>query len=196
MLGKIQLNNNMRKKIVAIISFLVIVSYALCQKETFFNKFKTIELPFKVNFSTFDIYASENNVKLNERDVEKYLLSETDDFLIRKSNQKLKQNTYYDYFSVGKIKIKSLILVLYYRNYTTISENLYIELMACVFDTKSNLLKTISLSKFDTQLGIYSFCEIKKEGEIIVYYLTKGAVDAENLESAIIRKIHFVVSDL
>ena len=63
MVGKIQLNNNMRKKIVAIISFLVIVSYALCQKETFFNKFKTLEAPFSVNASTFGFYASESDVK-------------------------------------------------------------------------------------------------------------------------------------
>ncbi len=183
------------RKIIVAISFLVIVSNALCQKETFFNKFKTLEAPFSVNASTFDFYASESEVKLNESNVEKYLLSETDEFLIRKFNQKLKQNTYYDYFSVGKIKIKNYLIILYYRNYKTISDDLYIELMACIFNAKSNLCQTLSLSKIDTQLGIFTFCDISEGGDIFIRYYSKKAVNNENLETGIIKEIKYKLTN-
>ena len=183
------------RKIIVVISFLVIVLNALCQKETFFNKFKTIELPFNVNASTFDFYACESDVKLNESNVEKYLLSETDEFLIRKFNQKLKQNTYYDYFSVGKIKIKNYLIILYYRNYKTIFEDLYIELMACIFNAKSDLCQTLSLSKIDTQLGIFTFCDISEDGDIFIRYYSKKAVDNEILETGIIKEIKYKLTN-
>ena len=154
------------RKLFKIIVFLMILSSGNCQKNIFFSKFKTIELPFAMNFATFDIYACENIVNLKEIDVQKYLFSENDNFLTTKLKQNLNKNAYFDYTPVGKIFNKNYRIILYYRNYKTISDDIYIELMLCLFDSKLNLLQTLSLSKFDTQLGIYSLCKINEDCEI------------------------------
>lgn len=160
---------------------MTLLSMVMCQTNEFLGNFKNLKLPFTSTLSTFDIFASEDSIKLSEEYVQKYLLSKTDEYILRKSQQKLSSNNYYEYFSVGKYSISDYIIVLYYRNYVNLSNDIYTELVACVFDSKLNLLQTLSLSKYDTQLGIYSFCKINEKGEIEVEYFSRESVDSENL---------------
>lgn len=194
MLGKINISIIMKKCIVAILC-LLITSNILSQKTLFFNYFKSIELPFRTDISSFDICASENNIKLSESDIEKYLLLDADEFLIRKYNQALERNSYYDFFPVGKIIMKSHLMILYYRSYKTVSNDFYAELMACIFDVKSNLCQTLSLSKMDTQLGIFTFCVISENGDISIRYYSKKAIDNENLETGVIKEIKYKLTN-
>ena len=167
------------------ILFLAMLPIEHCPQENFLNDFKTIELPFIVDFSSFDIYACDDNmVGLEEKTVNKYLLSETDDFLTRKSQQKLVESGYHDYFTVGKFEKNDYNIALYYRNYRT-TKDTYVELMACVFDSGLKLLQTISLSKLDTQQDEFSLCKINDDGDIIIYHLTNEAAESEDMELGI-----------
>ena len=160
-----------------------------------FDNFKTITLPFEVDYSTFDIYACEDStVKLEESFVREFLLSENDEFLTRKSQSKLRKNTYHDYYLIGKICIKGYTVALYYRDYVTTTDY-YTELMACIFDANYNLCQTLSLSKMDTQLGIYSFCDISEEGVIAIRYYSEAAVDKEDLNTGIIKEVKYKITD-
>ena len=161
----------------------------------FFDYFKTITLPFEVDYSTFDIYACEDStVKLEESFVREFLLSENDEFLTRKSQSKLSKNTYHDYYLIGKICIKGYTVALYYRDYVTTTDY-YTELMACVFDANYNLLQTLSLSKNDTQSGIYSFCDISEEGVISIRYYSEEAMDKEDLNTGIIKEVKYKITN-
>ena len=185
------------KNVYFFISFMTITLSLFCQNKLNFNFYRNISLPFEVDYDTFDIYACEDStVVLEESFVRKFLLSENDDFMTRKTIQKLKEHHYYDYFLIGKICMKGYTVALYYRDYETITDY-YNELMACVFDANYKLLQTLSLSKMDTQLGIYYFCDISKEGVISIRYYSKTKFEKNDydLTSGIVKEIKYKLTD-
>jgi len=181
----------MKKAVVVFsITCFSIINFSMGQLNSFISNFKVCVLPFTVNASTFDIYASEEPYVISENDIISYLLMDNDTFVnIKASSLK---NPYPKYMAVGRFKIYDELLgILYFRNIIS-NDNEILELMLCILNKKGKLISTYPISGYCITENKKFYSTIFNENNIEILFYNLDTHDYINKN--IIEKKHIFIT--
>ena len=127
--------------------------------------FPDIHLPFETNDDSFDSYAADDPIVLEE-ETAICLCKDNNDYWVKRAQYSSARNTYYDFFTVGKFYLFDKFYgFLFYMDFNTDS-GYYIELVLSIVDsTSQKVLFSSPVSVIDDICRYYSKAMIIKEAD-------------------------------
>jgi len=163
------------KKIILYFALGFFLSSLSAQTTSFYSHFRKIELPFITKDDSFDLYHSNDPYIFSENELNKFLISKSDSFLIEKNNLNIVFNTNYDYFTVGQFTIDNGVnCFLYYRNYIEKGPEYTIELILITLNQEMKVICSLPVSILYTKKDIFSDCKIDIDGNILINYFSSS----------------------